>query len=434
MTRTNDEGNQNNKSFGFGRDGFVAGTQCGAFSVEGVEFAKDGFEGALAGGFLATEHAAAFVLFAEIGLNGFVVTIGDADELRREAEAQDGEFVQLGFQCLCLARTVPFANDGLEGDIGSKWKIVRAGAELDGGAEGIVEFLPTLVGGPVLCDGALREVDEVNGPPFFDFERALKSESVQESELPIIVLREFFEHGTHGTLAILKFQKFSDEELRAAAIDVIGFSPEQIVSRPAQIVERKPGVTAQNVAGRLQGILHRAIRAREREHEAVDVFARGWQDNFHFARGKKLFGETFDEPGRRLCRASAGIAIGEFEQESVGDRTNIFAASHDVGQLDEIFPAVAEAFAVDGDRGIRPGRETEREMDSAAPWSGIGEFAVEELFDAFGGNGEHGGFEDNQGRVCAEVGGGFGRTGTARVMHEELAAEAASQSVDVLGE
>ena len=94
-------------------DGFVVETERGAFGVEGIEFAKDCFEGAFASGFLAVKHAAAFVLFAEIGLNRFVVVIGDADELRRKSVAKDFEFVQLGFESLSLARIVPFANDGL---------------------------------------------------------------------------------------------------------------------------------------------------------------------------------------------------------------------------------------------------------------------------------------------------------------------------------
>jgi hypothetical protein len=276
----------------------------------------------------------------------------------------------------------------------------------------------------------------------------LKPKGIEESELPVVVLGEFFEHGTHAGFSVgiariagrsatgstIKFQEFGNEELRAAAIDVEGFSFEELVSGPAQIVEREPGVTAQKFASRLERILHRAVGAGEGEHEAVDVFTWRRQDNFHFARGEKLFGEALDEPGRRLCGVSASITIGQFEQQHVCDCANVFAASHDVRQLDKIFPAVAEAFAVNGDRGIGPWRELEGEMDSATPWCGIGEFAIEDLFDALGGNGEHGGVEDDQGRVGAEAGGGFGRACAARVMDEELAAETASESVIVLGE
>ncbi len=419
------------RSFGFCRDGFVAGAECGAFCVEGVEFAKDGFEGAFAGGFLSAEEAA-LILVAEIGLDRLVVTIGDADELRREAVTKDVEFVQLGFEGLGLARSIPFANDGLERDVGPQRQVICSRADLDGGAEGVVEFLPAFVGGPVLGDFALGEMDELKGPPLFDFKRALKRERIEKGKLPVVVLREPFEHGAHGILAVLEFQEFCNEELRTAAIDVEGFAPEEIIGGPAQIFEREHGVTAQNVTGGLERVLHRAVGAGEREHEAVDVFARQRQDNLHFAHREKLFGDALDEPGRKVGGAGGGVAIGEFEQQSLGHRANVFAASHEVRKLHEIFPAIAEAFAVDCDRRIGPGREIEGEMDSAAPWCGIGEFAIKELFDALGGNGEQGGVEDNHGRVGAEVSRGFGWAGAAGVMDRELAADAASES-GVLG-
>jgi len=58
--------------------------------------------------------------------------------------------------------------------------------------------------------------------------------------------------------------------------------------------------------------------------------------------------------------------------------------------------------------------------------------AIEELFDALGGDGEQCWVEDNEGRVCAEVICSFGWTSAAGVMNEELAADAASES-GVLG-
>jgi len=45
----------------------------------------------------------------------------------------------------------------------------------------------------------------------------------------------------------------------------------------------------------------------------------------------------------------------------------------DVGQLNKIFPAIAEAFAVDFDRVIGPRRENKRQMNAAAPGSAVGE-------------------------------------------------------------
>jgi hypothetical protein len=209
------------------------GAQGGAFGVEGVEFAKDGLEGALASSFFAMEHAPAFTLLAEVGLNGFVVVVGDADELGGESVAKDFKFVQFGFEGLSLAGSVPFANDGLEGDIGAERDFVCAGADLNRGSEGFVELLPAFVWRPILCDVTLGEVDEVEGPPFFDFEEALEGEGVEESELPVIVLREFFEHRAHGGLAVglariagrsatgttSNSEELGDEELGAAAID-----------------------------------------------------------------------------------------------------------------------------------------------------------------------------------------------------------------------
>src|SRR5712672_546136 len=99
-------------------DRLIARTECGAFGVESVECLEDCFESTFAAGLLSAQEAA-LILFAEIGLDGFVVTIGDADELRRKAVTKDFEFVQLGFEGLSLARTVPFANDGLERNIRS---------------------------------------------------------------------------------------------------------------------------------------------------------------------------------------------------------------------------------------------------------------------------------------------------------------------------
>ena len=196
---------------------------------------KDGFEGAFAGGLLSAEEAA-FILFTEIGLDGFVVAIGDADELGREAVAKDRKFVQLGFERLSLARSIPFANDGLEWNVGAQRQIIGAGADLDGRSKGVVELLPAFIDGPVLGDVALCEVDEVKRPPFFNFERALKGEGVEKSELPIVVLRELFKHGAHTGLAIgfarnagcsatgstIEFQEFGDKELGTAAIDFEG--------------------------------------------------------------------------------------------------------------------------------------------------------------------------------------------------------------------
>jgi hypothetical protein len=67
-------------------------------------------------------------------------------------------------------------------------------------------------------------------------------------------------------------------------------------------------------------------------------------------------------------------------------------------------------------------------VDSTAPRRGVGEFAIEELFDTFGGNCEEVGVEDDKGGVGPEVGGDFGRPGAAGVVNEKLAAEAANES------
>ena len=412
-------------------DGIFARTECGAFGVESVECLEDCFESAFAAGLLSAQEAA-LILFAEIGLDGFVVTIGDADELRGKAVTKDFEFVQLGFEGLSLARTVPFANDGLERDIGPQRQVISAGADLHGRPEGVFKFLPTFVCGPVLGDFALGKVDEVKRPPFFDFERALEGERIEKGELPIVVLRQSFEHGAHGILAAVESEKFSDKELRAAAIDVEGFSLEESVGGPAQVFESEHGMRAQKFAGRLERILHHAVGPGEEDPDSVVAFARRRHDDFHFAGGQKLFGEAFDEPGRKVGGTSAGVAIGEFEQESLSHGPNVLAATHDVGKLNKIFPAIAEAFAVDRDRAIRPRREKKRQMNAAAPGSGVGEVAIEELFDALGGDGEQCWVEDNEGRVCAEVICSFGWTSAAGVMNQELAADAASQS-GVLG-
>jgi len=101
--------------------------------------------------------------------------------------------------------------------------------------------------------------------------------------------------------------------------------------------------------------------------------------------------------------------------------------------LEEIFPAITVTFAIDRNGRIGAGREVKGEMDSAAPWRGVGEFAIEELFDAFGGDGEEVGVEDDKGGVGSEVGCGFGRSGAAGVVDEKLAAEAANEG-GVLGE
>ena len=405
----------------------------------------------MASDFLAVKHAAAFVLFAEVVLNGFVVTVGDADELRGEAETKGFEFVQLGCEGLSLARSVPFANDGLKGDIGAERDFVCAGADLDVGPEGFVEFLPAFVSRPVLGDFALSEMDEVKGPPFFDFKEPGKGEGVEKCELPIVVLREFVEHGAHrgfsvglsgkagcgATGAALEPEKFRDEKLGAAAINfgglgVLRTGRKERVGRPAQIVEGEHGMGAQKFAGGLERISHWAVGAGEHDHDAVVIFARGRQDDFHFAGGHQLFGETFDEPGWEIRRAGDGVAIGEFKQKGLRDGADVFAAIHQVRELEEIFPAIAKAFAVDGDWRIGSLRAVQGEMDSAAPGCGVGEVTIDELFDAFGGDGEESGIENDESRVGAEMGCGFRRAGTAGVLDEELAGDAANEG-GVLG-
>lgn len=177
-------------------DGFVFGAEDGAFGVECVELAEYFFEGALACGFLAAEKTAAFVLGAEIGLDGLVVAVGDADESGREPVAKGFELVQFGFEGLSLLRGIPFADDGLEVNFSAKWHFVCGGADLNGGPKRFFEFFPALVDGPVLSDFALGEVNEAEGPPFFDFKGTLepRGEGVEESKLPIVELRELVEH------------------------------------------------------------------------------------------------------------------------------------------------------------------------------------------------------------------------------------------------
>ena len=67
-------------------------------------------------------------------------------------------------------------------------------------------------------------------------------------------------------------------------------------------------------------------------------------------------------------------------------------------------------------------------MNAAAPGSSVGEVAIQELFDALGGDGEQCWVEDNEGRVGAEVICSFGWASAAGVMNKELAADAASES------
>jgi hypothetical protein len=101
--------------------------------------------------------------------------------------------------------------------------------------------------------------------------------------------------------------------------------------------------------------------------------------------------------------------------------------------LEKIFPTVAKAFAVDGDGGIGPLREIEGEMDSAAPGRDVGELAVEELFDAFGGDCEESGIENDESGVGVKKVCGFGRARAAGVLDKELAGDAPDQG-GVLGE
>jgi hypothetical protein len=417
------------------------GPKSGAFGVEGVELAKNFFEGPFARGFFTMENAAAIVLFAEVGLDGLVVAIRDADELWREAIAKAFEFVQFSFEGLGLARCVPFAKDGLEGNIGAERHFIGAGADLDGGTESFVKFLPAFVDGPVLLDFALGEVDEVEGPPFLYFEGALKGEGIKKGKLPIVVLGKFFEHGAQGSLAVgaarvaggsatgatFESEQFDDEELRAAAKDLEGFSMEEGVRRPAQIFEGEHWMGAQDVAGGLKRVLQGAVGAGEGEHEAIDGFARQWQDNLHFVGSKKLLGESFDEPAWNFSGARAGVAIGKFEQKDLGDGADIVATRHEVRKFDKIFPAIAKAFGIDDGCGVGSGGLKKGEMNAAAPGSGVGEFAIEEEFDAFGGNSEEVGIQHDEGFVGAESGGSFGGASGAGVVHKELAGEAADE-------
>lgn len=89
------------------------------------------------------------------------------------------------------------ADDGLEWDVGAQRHFVGAGADLDSGAESFLKLLPAFVVGPILSDFPLSEVDEVERPPFLDFERTLEGEGIEEGKLPVVVLREVAEHRAH---------------------------------------------------------------------------------------------------------------------------------------------------------------------------------------------------------------------------------------------
>jgi len=72
-------------------------------------------------------------------------------------------------------------------------------------------------------------------------------------------------------------------------------------------------------------------------------------------------------------------------------------------------------------------------MNSAAPGRRVGEIAVDELFDTFGGDGEQSGIQNDKSGVGAEMGCGFRWANAAGVLHEELAGDAAKEG-GVLGE
>ena len=66
-------------------------------------------------------------------------------------------------------------------------------------------------------------------------------------------------------------------------------------------------------------------------------------------------------------------------------------------------------------------------MNSAAPWRNIGEFAIEELLDAFGGDCEKIGVKDDKGGIGSKTRRGLGWTRTARVTNKKLATQAADE-------
>lgn len=135
----------------------------------------------------------------------------------------------------------------------------------------------------------------------------------------------------------------------AAAVDFEGFALEQRAGGPAQIFEGEHGMGTQDFAGGLKRVLHWTIGAGERDHETVDVFAGRFEDDFDLAGSHELFGQAFDEPVGKFGGTMANVAIGEFEEKCLCYRADVFAPVHEVRKLEEIFPAVAETFAIEGD-------------------------------------------------------------------------------------
>src|SRR5438045_1217897 len=99
-------------------------------------------------------------------------------------------------------------------------------------------------------------MDEMQRPPFLDIDGMLKRarECAEKRELPIVILRQFFEHRAHATLTIFEFQKFADKELRAMRINIARFAAQELGRGPAQIFKSEHWVGAQEFTRGLQRI------------------------------------------------------------------------------------------------------------------------------------------------------------------------------------
>ena len=151
-----------------------------------------------------------FVLMLQIVSERLSITVNQACELAAQPWTKQFQFPDLCFKAVGLPRGIPILNNRLQRDACMERHFVGSRVDLHRGMDGGIEFLPALLKRPGLCEQIpAREMHKLQSPPLFNIQGPLKGsmESIQESDLPILALRQLREHGPQAGRAILKLEK-----------------------------------------------------------------------------------------------------------------------------------------------------------------------------------------------------------------------------------
>ena len=145
----------------------------------------------------------------QVGFECLAVLLHEHNQFRDNPRAEQGQFTNLAGQRLVLLQAIPFADNGLQRNVG----LGHARADLRGRANRLVELLPAFLRRPgwrKVLSGGLRDAQR---PPFFDIHQLLKMglERPQESKLPIVIMRQLRQQRAQAGVAIPQSRQLADE-------------------------------------------------------------------------------------------------------------------------------------------------------------------------------------------------------------------------------